>query len=604
MLRKFLERFGGTGAVLANALALSVMVYTLAVVLGPLLKDPRAMGFHDWDSAASYRYITVLSLKGYGELPFWHPYLCGGFAAFGYGEAAPNLVSPFLPFYLLLPMVSALRVEIVLSALVSLLGTYALTARFTRSVAVRAFVASVYTLNGRWALQVASGHAWYLAFAWVPVAILLFERSLEPKNRYAVFAGGAVLALIVYGGGIYPLPHAALFLVVYAALRAVALRSTRPARSLVIMGVTAVGLAAPKLLAVADVMTRFSRRIESTETIGLDATWAMMTGSEQSFYRGTAMVPAYGWHEWGCYVGWYSVLAMALGLYFARGRAEWPLKVVGLGFVVLSLGASGPYAPWTLLHQLPVFASQHVPSRFIALAILALLLAFASAAERVRVRFASHPALDVLALVVVSVALYDMATVSQRCLKDAFTLHVPPVQRSQTFRQVLTLPYNYDPPGAWAGPSYPGMLANDGFVGCYSVPDRAEPKGAIPTSDPNYHGEAYVAGGEGHARIVRWSPNRATVAFDGVPPSGVVVYNMNFDPNWAAPGSGVAVIDHAHAVAFRPGTPAGEIELRYRPRTWWPSLAVLAVTLAAIYVSLRGRKGASLWQRLRSWRNR
>ena len=56
----------------------------LLVLLAPMLADFSTFGFHDWDVETAYRYITVLSLKQYGEGPWWHPWLCGGFPAFGH----------------------------------------------------------------------------------------------------------------------------------------------------------------------------------------------------------------------------------------------------------------------------------------------------------------------------------------------------------------------------------------------------------------------------------------------------------------------------------------------------------------------------------------
>lgn len=582
-----------------TAFAAATLIYLLFTVLAPIFFDLRKMGFHDWDSAAAYRYITVLSIKKYGELPFWHPYLCGGFAAFGYAEGAPNLVSPFLPVYLTMPMVLALRVEVFGSALISLAGSYLLAGRYTRSVALRVFVAAVYSLNGRWALQVAAGHAWYLVFAYTPLVLYFFERSLERGRGRFVIGGGIALALMVYGGGIYPVPHTALLLIFFALLRAAQMRSTAPIRALAFMGTIGVGLASPKMVAIADVMTRFSRRIESTESINIEQLGAMLTSPEQSFSHAVTTVPAYGWHEWGVYVGWYSVVAMMLVLYFGRGPREWPLNVIGVVFIVLSLGALGPMAPWTLLHDLPVFSSQHVPSRFIAMAILALTLAFVAWVERRFLwRYASLFWVDLVGIAALAILLTDMATVSQHCMTEAFTLNMPQTTWRNEFQQIAVPPYNYDPPGAWAGPSFPAMLSNDGFVGCYSVPDRADPKGAVARGGSNYHGEAYVAGGgAGTARITSWSPNRATIAFEGLEGDATVVYNMNFDPNWTVQGADI--VEVAHAVGFKPHRSTGEVTVRYRPRTLVPTLFVALFTIALLVLfrkrlAFLGGKGDSV----------
>ena len=87
------------------------MAGALWYVLSAMLADWSTFGFHDWDVMSAYRYITVLSLKEYGEGPWWHPWLCGGFPAFGHFEGASNLVSPYLPVYLIADIQHAIRID-------------------------------------------------------------------------------------------------------------------------------------------------------------------------------------------------------------------------------------------------------------------------------------------------------------------------------------------------------------------------------------------------------------------------------------------------------------------------------------------------------------
>src|SRR6185312_7141043 len=90
-------------------------------VFAPFFADVRAMGFQDWDSQAAYRYVTVLALR-HGQAPWWNPWYCGGFPAWGYVEGATNFVSPWLPFYLLAPFPLALRLEAVAATFAGVLG--------------------------------------------------------------------------------------------------------------------------------------------------------------------------------------------------------------------------------------------------------------------------------------------------------------------------------------------------------------------------------------------------------------------------------------------------------------------------------------------------
>ncbi|MBK6696376.1 MAG: hypothetical protein IPG50_29930 [Myxococcales bacterium] len=308
-------------------------------VLGPMFENWHTYGFHDWDTHTAYRYGTILSLTRYHEGPWWAPWLCGGYASWGYVEGATNLVSPYLPFYLLFKMPVALRIEVVGSAIFGFVGTYVVAGRFTRSAAVRALVAVLFAMNGRWSLQIASGHTWHLQYAWLPWLLYFYDVSLEDKRFRQVVYGGICLAMMVYMGGIYPLPQSALLLVVFGALSAIFRRSLRPILTAALISVIGVGLSAPKLLPMLDGMSRAPRIIESPEAIDLRQVILMMASPSQSFHAGPVMVPSYGWHEWGIYIGWFGVTVLVLGLLFARGKTGHPLKLTGALFFVLGLGA-------------------------------------------------------------------------------------------------------------------------------------------------------------------------------------------------------------------------------------------------------------------------
>ena len=381
--------------------------------LWPMLRDFSTYGFHDWDVATAYRYITPLSLRRYHELPWWNPWLCGGFPAFGYVEGATNLVSPFLPIYLLTDVRVALRMEVLGTTLVGLAGTYVLAGRFTRSAALKSLVAVLAFLNGRWTLQTATGHGWHLVFCWLPWALWSFDRALEPGRWYRALGTAAFVAMIIYGGGIYPVPYTALLLTGYALLMVLFSRSLRPLWALGVVGPFAFGLGAPKLLAILDSMRLAPRLIESREVIGLAELWVMLTDRAQKYGSRPVPVPAYNWHEWGIYVGGAGVVCLAIGLFFARGTREHTLRMLGLACLLLGFGAFAPNAPWALLHRTPPFTSLHVPSRFHFPMVLLLALAFAAwAAPTVDRWLRRWPAIDLGLLVPVVLLGADIVTVA------------------------------------------------------------------------------------------------------------------------------------------------------------------------------------------------
>ena len=153
---------------------------------------------------------------------------------------------------------------------------------------------------------------------------------------------GACLALMVYTGGIYPLPQAAFAIGLYGAFLAGATRSYRPLLVVAASGAIALGLSAPKLLPVIEVISKHPRLVLSNETLDFGAFVDVVTSHEQDVGAGHAGINQWGWHEWGMYVGWAVVVLVGLGLVAARGKREWALKWAGLAALALGFGSFDP----------------------------------------------------------------------------------------------------------------------------------------------------------------------------------------------------------------------------------------------------------------------
>lgn len=562
---------------LATTLAGLLLVGCLSYVLAPMLEDFSTYGFHDWDVETAYRYITVLTLR-HGEGPWWHPWLCGGVPGFGYPEGGTNLVSPYLPLYLFTDLRTAIRLEVLGQGLLGLLGSYLFAGVLTRSVALRALLAALFVLNGRWALQAAVGHTWHLQYAFMPWAFYCFERSLV-RRRYA-FGVGAALALCCYAGGLYPLPHTALLLSLYALLRAAAERSLAPLQSLTLAGVSAVGFSAPKLFAVIDQMRTIPRLIESLEVIGPEQLLAMLTSPDQRYGVRPVMVPAYNWHEWGIYVGAGGVAVLALAL-LAPGVRGQSYKLLGLLCLLLGFGAFAPLAPWALLHRLPIFASQHVPSRFHFPMLLMLGAAFVVlAAKYTEPWLERRPWLDVVLLLPVAVLAWDMTRFSQTPFGQAFWMTAPANIPSAPLFEHHEAPRVHYVRRDWAPPMLLSMFANTGVTVCYGVDPNFVPR-AVPVESPLYPGAVFLPGG-GTATVRKWTPNRALVDVSGARPGDLVVYNMNYDAGWLADGK--PALEEGGLVAGRLAPGRSSISFRYFPRTlYWSVPLCLLTLLAAIW---------------------
>jgi hypothetical protein len=558
--------------------------------MAPWLKDWSTFGFHDWDAQTSHRYLTLLSLVRYHEFPGWDPYGCGGFPAWGYVEADTILVSPFLPVYLLLPMAAALRIEVLGMAFVGAVGAWAAATRFTSSHAARALVAVLWAVNGRWALQTAAGHTWHLAYAWMPWCLYFLERARSREGRVKDLAGGgAAVAMLVYSGGIYPLPHTVLLLGMYAALVALLERSPRPLFALAKVGLVGVGLSAPKLLPLLDGFGKAPRLIESTEILEPGALLALLTSRDQGFGSRPGHVWPYGWHEWGMYVPWAGAIVLLLGVIFVQGRREAALKATGVLFFALGFGAFHPDAPWTLLHKYaPIFRSQHVPSRFLYTAVLALALVAAAGIGRFIARQKRRlPWLDAAAAVVVGALAVDIGLVARLPMTAAMWM-VPPdkIPTGRAFHHEQEPPFQYKRRD-WAGPMYLAMLGNTGVLNCYGTPPF-ERRGARPVGAPDYHGETWLTG-KGSAKVFEWSPNHVVVDVEGAEQGALLVYNMNFDEGWRSDAGPVVAQNNALATPVPAGS--SRVTLRYRPPNLGLGMLVAALSVGAL-IALRRRERA------------
>ncbi len=559
----------------------ALLVATMIVrILAPMFARLDRFGFHDWDAHGVYRWSTVASVRDYGEAPWWNPWQCGGFPSWGYAEGATNFVSPYLPIYLALPLQIAERVEVLGSAIVLAIGMYLLAGRFTESRALRTLAVIAGALNGRWALQAAVGHTWHLQYAWLPFALWALDVAIEERRPSRAVLAGTALAAMVYSGGIYPLPHAALAMVLYASTVAALRKSTQPLAQLGIAAATGVGLAAPKLFAIADTMSRLPRLVESSEAIGPRELLRMLTSRDQWFYTRPFDLHWWPWHEYGIYVGFTGVAVLAAGLVLAhRTQREIALAVTALVLLVLGFGAFHRFAPWSLLHHVPPFASQRVPTRFLYPAAMLLSIAFAAAAGRLlRKRLADVRWLDAALLLPVAIFAADIASIDVEALEHPFRLTMPPLPEKAAFRHSSTGALTYVEADEMSHPLLPSAMANQGVIACYGVVEKAT--GAIAADAPGYRGEAYVAEGPGVARVVSWSPSGAVVEVAGATADAVVVYNMSYDPSWRA--NGRPAIDWHDAVAARVAEGATRVVFTYRPRTLNAGLAVFALTVLVV----------------------
>jgi len=562
---------------LARWLAWLTVVLPVCVVCSPWATDRATLGLFDWDVEEAHRYLVSLSVGRFHEMPYWNPYACGGFPAWGYIEGGTTVVSPWLFSYLALPMGLALRLEGFGMAVLGSVGAYAMAARFTRSAPARALPAALWAVNSRWALQASVGHTWHFAYALLPWCFVFYEsaRVRERTRSFAPLFGLAMtLAMMVYSGGIYPLPHAALALGIYAMALVIAERSPRALFPLVASGALAIGLSAPKLFPMLATFKRSPRILDSTESVDLDALLTLLTSREQGLHAKPVAL-TYGWHENGMYIGVVGVVVLLGAVLLVWGRRESALKLAGVLFVILGLGAFHPAAPWPLLHAHgPFFGSLHVPTRFLYPAVLLLSVVAATGIGRLLARW---PHLELVAGMLTLALALDIAWVARTPMTEAFVLDPPgPIIPDPVFHSERQ-PRTREVPGRLSKSQYVAMVKNHGVIDCYGTPPF-EPHGARSVTGLLYHGEAYVDGRSDGARITEWSPNHAVITLSGAVAGDTVVYNTNYDGGWRSDAG--PVIDHDGTVATRLTEPRASVTFTYRAPYFGLGVAACLLCLA------------------------
>lgn len=595
----------------AQAAAWAIILAMIWHVVSPAFHDVHLLGGHDWDQQESYRYLVKKSVLRFHQFPFWNPYSCGGHPAWGYFEGDTTVVSPFFPVYLLAPFPIAIRAEIVGNALFSALGAWLFAGRFTRSPGARALVVVLFSVNGRWALQVATGHTWHMAYNWTPWVLYFLDRAFDDWTRRGILpatntiCAGACLAMMVYMGGIYPLPQTMVAVALYSSLYSITIRDFRPVVCSVAAGVVSFGLSAPKLLPVLEVLARFPRFTDSPEAIDVTAFLAILTSHDQDVRSQPARIPMWGWHEYGMYIGLVPVGLLLVGMFAARSDRARALKWTAVVLMLLGFGSFHHDAPWTLLHKVPIFKSQHVPSRWLYPALLGAATVAVAAFEGLMARTGWRRAwLEIATLAGVAAIASDVATVAQLPLMNALVRPPPAVEESVgAFHTEIHTPLEIESAGRdWAPTALPAEMANIGTTDCGTFGGfhniyrdhngHAPGLGAKGRGDAGYRGEVYVLEGDGKVEVTRWSPNEVVVDVVGARPGDHVSINQNYDAGWLA--NGRSALEVADLVTAPLDASSETIDFRYRPRSLWLGMGIFAATVSGlVWSTMRARR----WRR-------
>lgn len=570
----------------------------------------------DWRYFASAWETARVALVDFHQFPSWNPYHCGGLVYFQ-DPQTPFPGPMFLLTFWWLTAGGGIKLWLFAHLLVGALGARALIKDRGGNGPEQLLGAVLTAACGFVAWHTGGGHLSFTPFLFLPLIIWAFRRSLFDV-RWSVLVA-VMFAVAFLEGGTYPVPLMAVALAVDAVSR---LGSARDRRALVlslpVIGLVFPLLAGVRLLPVLNHLREHPRLVPLDDQMSLAEvfqTW--LTRTHPRAFPGHPYV----WDEYANYVGLIPVLLMLLGIAVAVIRRDQETRQRWIDLTLLAvliwaaLGNISGVSLFALLHELPIYASLRVPSRFLGPAMVGFALVSVSSMmavrrwmEEKRARPAVVRAVLGLQVLLVLWVAVDVCLNNHKQMQqgmDPVLPRRPPA--SANFHQAGA-DYN-------AFPTFPVM--GIGTRACY-VPLQWKPApGIVDGKVAQQRVEPPTAG---QVVLKRWSPNEIVLEAKLTAP-GVVVVNQNYETGWwTNRGELGAYLANERRLAARPhggfpGTPpvgligvslpAGTVELtlRHWPRGLLLGSILTGLGIALSFLLLRTLKPArveSWWQRARS----
>lgn len=605
-------------------------------------------GGRDWDQSQADMTSASRALLEENEWPFWMPYRSGGHDAFA--DPQSLWLSPMGLLVLVFGFPVGARLFISLAAGFGAIGASVLAKNLGLGPMGRWLFATVLFLSSPVALYTAGGIPQFvLGLAILPWLLL----AVEKNTRKTALAAGLLLAVDLYGGDINHFVFHSLFLFLVAACMAMARRTLKPTRWVIIVAISAFVLSAPKFIPTGLLAYENPRKIDIVShepglTPGLiykaltDGKIAscmekhhgelliasdsgelasLAYASEEQIRRAALLVV---WINAGAYVGM-GVLLLALvgGVgavaikmrgnkrpHTAPSQPSIAAKAAGRGidprlcsfaaalflptllFFWLSLGVTVTPSAWVLLHELPVFSSLRSPPRLLYYVLPLTGILAASGLEQIGrhiSKFFGEKPARAMVAVILALIVADVHMNTRPTLGQAFC--EPPVKLDvqQKFRHYH---WELEPDRTWYGaPVTPFARAGCGVVNGYGVlPFR---KSAVPVSSDKYRGEIFFADAtSGTVRRYRFTARYIEVACE-TQTGGQLVVNQNWAEGWRAVSPADATVEPFPDGRIVVSVPAGcgHVLLRYTPLGlfWGCTVFLIGAPLLVCFFLLSGR---------------
>jgi hypothetical protein len=539
-----------------------------AIFCAPLFRRPNGLGISDWDQHLFYYGSVLKNIIEYGQLPFWNPWYCGGNVLWQNPQVA--LLSPTYPLALFMSLALAMKMNIFLHYWLGFIGMHLLLTRVLglSYLPVVVYLVSLFTVAGGIALHLNAGHSVFLPAFYLPLLLFFYLRGLQTGKLRDIWLGGAVLALIVYNGGLHILPMAIVTVGVIAVVATVIRKQWQPLILVLLLLSAGFGYSAPKLLPVTLFVT--GDQFWDARTVTPHPDWMsvpMLIRTYLDPYQHRSLkvddVQRHGWYEYGNYMGSFGVIMTLASIIWIGATRRLADGWLGISFAVtavlllaLSAGEFSPVAPASIAAHLPLFSSFRIPSRYtVAFALFAAVTSgfvarslLAQTAESGRLFIGLVCAIATLQLVVQNRVqfngVFSIAPLDRR-------FHVLARPDTPTIDRV-TSAYGPD------SPMLSALMEGKTFYNCYESLQLRH------TADP----DRPLIFNDGKSKLVQteFSPNRIQFSAVAGSDSSEIFLNQNYARGWQSTAGQVTPDPHngMPSVKLLPGQ-AGRFSFRFVP---------------------------------------
>jgi hypothetical protein len=503
----------------------------------PLFQNIDFLGIQDFDYNFFTLSVSIDAMKKFGEMPLMNFFDQGGVPLL----ATPfsHSLSPFNLLYFIFDYILALKVEILLHALVGTIGMFHLLKDYKFRNDISLIGSMVFGLNSYHALNIAQGQYEFLPAFFIPLVIL----SLR-KKQFISFV--LLLTLMFLGGGVYLLAMLGVVLALIC-LFSGGWKATLDNIKFIVLGAfTTACLSAIKLLPSLEYMSRYPRTIDDISGFSLSSLLHSLVNSEQIVYKSHDVTvfqnfmkkmvnitdtPSlltgmdYGWDENGMYIGWFFFACVIFSFIYHSFKKTY-LKEASLSLIILLITFGDRLSPsvWGFLKLFPPFESMRHSTRFRIYFIIFICVLIAAILEKLVLQRTKAIRLA-LVLAITSLSLITMGRVSFNILSNSFVIEPILKNRADKFHYVKTWTEDKSYAESHEQGYYPAYLNNKGVS--FSKENHSMRVSVLNKEDPTYKGEVYSK--EGEAQILVRTSSTLEVQADQ---AGKYIINHNFLEGW------------------------------------------------------------------------